>query len=72
MIASCDSENSATVSSNNRTTSNPSSSGFDDEVRTESRIASAADAGEVSFETRPARMLLHFCRAEFGLLELAY
>ena len=58
IMTSCDSENSATVSSNSIRTSKPTSSGFDD-AQTELKIASAADAGGVSLETKSARILMH-------------
>jgi hypothetical protein len=58
MMASCGLENSATVSSSNIRTSNPIFSCFGD-VRTELKIASAADAGEVLLETKSATILAH-------------
>ena len=57
IMASCGPESSATVSSNNIRTSNPISSGFGD-VRTEFKIASAADASEVLPETKSAKILV--------------
>ena len=57
-MASCNSENSATVYSNNVRIVNLTSLGFND-VQTELKIASAANAGDVSLETRYIRILTH-------------
>jgi hypothetical protein len=63
-MASCGSENSATVPSSSIRTSYPESPGFGD-VRTELKIDSAADVGGVSLETESAIILIH-SRKEFS------
>jgi C4-dicarboxylate transporter len=57
MVVSCDSGNSATMSSNDIWTLNAASLGFDD-VLMESKIPSAADAGETMLDTRSSRTLV--------------
>ena len=63
-MASCGSENSATVPNRSIRTSYPESSGFGD-VRTELKIDSAADSGGLSLETKSAMILIH-SRKEFS------